>query len=580
MAEQIMDTVNNLALIETRSGRVSLKVRGADGTIKTLHSTYDPEAEAKSLVEAFQFDGKGMLIVLGLGLGYHLVELSRKYPGAEINVVEAQHEIYELSKEHCPEIDGGVKYLTGLSPDEALREIGKLQMKNGIKPLSVFTLNSAVSAFPDYYRPVLEALNKTVSVRLWDRLRYAKFKQDMQKVLLIDTGYFLVREAKQALVSLGHEVLLVPVKPDPPGKGGMKEGSDGDRIVSGLIEAIVKFKPDFILTMNHLGFDEDGVLTEFFRSIEIPVASWYVDSPKLIVEAFDKNVSPWMSLFLWDKSYMKDMEAMGFESVEYLPLGTDESLFKPMTAGKHKKKLDKYSCDIGFVGNSMVGPVKEWMEKVSPDFHPIVEKAAEHVACSAAMNRDIMKLILPEDREKIAGLSKKEKMDLDAAILWKGTLLYRLALINTLDGLDVHIHGDGSWRELLGDRIRLYPPLNYYKELPFLYNACRINFNATSRQMSEAVNQRVFDVPACGSFVLTDHQEVLNELFDVGKEIITYKDRDEIPELVKFYLKHPGERQKVALRGRGRVLKEHTYKHRLHGLIESMKQRYKCRGNS
>ncbi len=557
---------------------MTLKVMGADGALKTLHSTYDPEAEAKSLVEAFRFDGKGMLIVLGLGLGYHLAELSGKYPGAEIFVVEALPEIYELSKKHGPEINGDVQYLVGLMPDKALKEIAKLQMRDGIKPLSVFILNSSVSAFPDYYRPILDALNKTISVKLWDRLRYTKFKQNEQKVLLIDTGYFLVREAAKALESLGHRVLRVPIET----KG------NGNPVISLFVEAIVNFKPDFLLTMNHLGFDEDGVLTDFFRSIEMPLASWYVDSPRLIVHAFDKNVSPWMSLFLWDKSYMKDMEAMGFDSVKYLPLGTDESLFKPLTAGKHKKKLDNYSCDIGFVGNSMVEPVKEWMEKVGPDLHPIVEKAAEHVAYSATLRGDIMQIIPEAERDKITVLSRKEKMDLEAAVLWKATLIYRLSCVQMLKEFNVNIYGDNGWRLLINfplpsrerDRVRvglnkLSPPLNYYKELPFLYNACRLNFNATSRQMSEAVNQRVFDVPVCGSFLLTDHQEALHEMFDVGKEIIIYENRDEIPDLVSYYLKHPDERQKTALMGRERVLKEHTYKHRLKSLIESMKKRYK-----
>jgi spore maturation protein CgeB len=555
----------DLSIVTTKKGNRSLRVKTRDGSLKTLHSLYDPEAEAESMVDAFHFDGRGILVVLGLGLGYHVAELVRKYPQAEIIVIEAVPEIYEFAKEHGPGIDGEVGIITGFPPDDALRKITEHQIKKGMSPVSVFALSSAVSAFPNYYRPLLDALNKTISVKLWDRLRYEKFKPDKQKVLLIDTGYFLVREAEKALISLDHEVLRIPV--DTKG--------NGEPIISRFVEAVVDFKPDFMLTMNHLGFDEDGVLTEFFRSIEMPVASWYVDSPRLIVQAFDKNVSPWMSLFLWDKAYMKDMEAMGFESVEYLPLGTDESLFKPLTAGKHKKKLDKYSCDIGFVGNSMVGPVKEWMEKVAPDFHPMVEKAAEYLAHSATLHGDIMKVIPETEREKIASLTKKEKMNYEAAVLWKATLLYRLSCVQMLKEFNVSIYGDSAWKGLLREQsFRLFPPLNYYKELPFLYNACRINFNATSRQMSEAVNQRVFDVPACGTFILTDYQVSLEELFDVGREVITYRQKEEIPELVRFYLNNQSTRDDIARKGRERVLKEHTYRHRLDVLVRSMKERY------
>ena len=62
----------------------------------------------------------------------------------------------------------------------------------------------------------------------------------------------------------------------------------------------------------------------------------------------------------------------------------------------------------------------------------------------------------------------------------------------------------GSEAKIRDDKVDIYEPLNYYKDLPLLYNACKINFNATSLQMKEAVNQRVFDVPACGAFLLTD----------------------------------------------------------------------------
>ena len=88
----------------------------------------------------------------------------------------------------------------------------------------------------------------------------------------------------------------------------------------------------------------------------------------------------------------------------------------------------------------------------------------------------------------------------------------------------------------MNGKFRLGPQLNYYKELPFFYNACTVNFNATSIQMGKAVNQRVFDVPACGAFLLTDHQESVEGLFEVGKEVVTYKDRGEIADLARFYL--------------------------------------------
>jgi spore maturation protein CgeB len=123
-------------------------------------------------------------------------------------------------------------------------------------------------------------------------------------------------------------------------------------------------------------------------------------------------------------------------------------------------------------------------------------------------------------------------------------------------------------------RIGLRSFLHYYKELPYLYNASYINFNATSLQMNEAVNQRVFDVPACGAFLLTDHQKSIEALFEIGREVVTYESPDEIREKAAYYLKNPSVRERIAKKGRERVLREHTYRHRIERIVDVMRNKF------
>ena len=138
-------------------------------------------------------------------------------------------------------------------------------------------------------------------------------------------------------------------------------------------------------------------------------------------------------------------------------------------------------------------------------------------------------------------------MNLEAAVLWKTTQRYRLQCVEQLFGFDLQVHGDKGWKSLLNGKGRLCEPLNYYKELPVYYNRCRINFNATNLQMGSAVNQRVFDVPACGAFLLTDHQEALAEAFEIGKEVVCYSSQEEAAELIRHYLVHPEEAEAIAM---------------------------------
>ncbi|MDX1915693.1 MAG: glycosyltransferase [Methylophilus sp.] len=85
-----------------------------------------------------------------------------------------------------------------------------------------------------------------------------------------------------------------------------------------------------------------------------------------------------------------------------------------------------------------------------------------------------------------------------------------------------------------------------------------------------ALKLRDFDAPMSGSFYLTHNNSDLYQLFDVGKEIVTYESIDECVKLVKYYLDHEEEREEIAQAGRKRALNEHTWKLRFSQLFEQI----------
>ena len=214
------------------------------------------------------------------------------------------------------------------------------------------------------------------------------------------------------------------------------------------------------------------------------------------------------------------------------------------------------------------------MSRVGKGLHPLVNQLSEQPLQSRASFQDLLNKLDDKVRARIENLDTSARIDLEAAVLWKRTQRYRLRCIERLADFNTHIHGDDGWKELFDNHGNLRPSLAYYDELPLFYNLCKINFNATSYQMGAAVNQRVFDVPACGAFLLTDRQEALEDVFDVGREVIVFEDPEEIPDLVRFYLENPQKRQLIAASARERVLAEHTYQHRLHRIVEQMRSRY------
>jgi spore maturation protein CgeB len=84
----------------------------------------------------------------------------------------------------------------------------------------------------------------------------------------------------------------------------------------------------------------------------------------------------------------------------------------------------------------------------------------------------------------------------------------------------------------------------------------------------------VFDVPVSGSFLLTDYRRQMEELFDPQQETACFSDPEEIPDMIRYYLKYPEKREKMVRAARERILSEHTYEIRLQKLMRSMQKLY------
>ncbi len=89
-------------------------------------------------------------------------------------------------------------------------------------------------------------------------------------------------------------------------------------------------------------------------------------------------------------------------------------------------------------------------------------------------------------------------------------------------------------------------------------NLC-INNNITG---VENIKGRNFEVPGCGGFLLSGPARNLEEYFEIGKEVVFYKDPDDLVEKVRYYLEHEDEREAIAQAGYERVLRDHTYEKR------------------
>jgi len=142
----------------------------------------------------------------------------------------------------------------------------------------------------------------------------------------------------------------------------------------------------------------------------------------------------------------------------------------------------------------------------------------------------------------------------------------RAEIVSMLSDEGIKVIGGPEWQSFLCPE-QLFPPVNYLSELCPVYQKSRINLNISKFQLRSGVNQRIFDVPAAGSFVLTDQTSDLEQYFQPDEEVAVYGDAEEMKSKVKYYLNHEHERLSIINKARKRVLNEHTYTHRMKQLI-------------
>jgi hypothetical protein len=106
------------------------------------------------------------------------------------------------------------------------------------------------------------------------------------------------------------------------------------------------------------------------------------------------------------------------------------------------------------------------------------------------------------------------------------------------------------------------------QETSEIYSQSRIVFNTS---ISGGVTLRILEGAACGSMVLTDTRpEALGNLFQIGGELVTFANDDDLVAKVVYYLAHEPEREQIAQAGYRRVHAHHTYRHRAQAIVDAV----------
>jgi spore maturation protein CgeB len=84
------------------------------------------------------------------------------------------------------------------------------------------------------------------------------------------------------------------------------------------------------------------------------------------------------------------------------------------------------------------------------------------------------------------------------------------------------------------------------------------------------IRLRDFEVPMSGGFYMVEYMPELGEYFTYDKEIVGYKNKEDLLKKCLYYLQHEDEREAIRLAGYKRAITEHTWQRRFSELFKML----------
>ena len=284
----------------------------------------------------------------------------------------------------------------------------------------------------------------------------------------------------------------------------------GKRVGQFLIQAARDYRPDVVLVLKG-EILQPGVIAALKRVTGASVTAWWVDDPFALERQWGwRNPVQCLPLydrvFVFDHYYLGPLKERGVERASFLPCAADPTLYHPQAVAGSERSL--YEATVSLVGVHFESRGR------------------------------IVEGILHEPGLRIWGPG------------WASFLISQL--------------GEEGRHRFRGEE--LSPD-----QVSKVYAASAVNLNSHHAQSRwGGLNTRAFEICATGGFQLTDYIRGMEELLEPGREVAVYETPQQVPELVRRYLKDPEGRARIARAGHERVLAQHTYCHRMTVVLNSL----------
>jgi len=492
----------NVQVSTARSGDETLQIDG-----RYIHSSYSPRAESSKNVESAGIVPGTPVLVLGLGLGYHVEELLRATSGPLL-VVEPNESVAAAAVRRLeldqPDADR-CRFYINRSPAEIVNDPAFTEFVEQ-NPFT-FRLESAVRLDPTYYARIEKGMR-----------RQAREIPQQLRVFVVGPIYGgsvpVARYTAAAFRRLGHRVEFMDCSEYNETFESIKRTVKGTARTKKLESEFVSFISDLAVVRAgefgaHLVFAlaqaplHEGAIRRL-RSRGIVTAFWFVENYRLL--EYWRQMAPEYDFFftIQQDDFFEELESLGVENYACVPVGCDPETHRPVSLDPDESAV--YGADISFAG------------------------AAYH-------NRLVTFEALADQNFKLWGIGWAASTMLRPFIQKDGAPFTTDEMIKVFAGSKISLNLHSSAQSDCID-----PDPDFF-------------------------NPRMFELAASGAFQLVDNRAGLDQMFLPDEEIVTFTDAADLRRKVEYYLAHDDERREIAARARQRALRDHTYDRRLTDIL-------------
>lgn len=325
-------------LIEGRRGLPTLSVNGA-----LLHSKYDPEQEAQRLIESATLEPGRPVVVLGLGLGYHVAELLKR--GIEVAVIEPDPDVAALALRNGAAREGFNLWVGPL--EELRRDAGFAALAR--RAPQVFPHPPTARLHPG----TTEALNNLLAA---DTLRDRRFN-----IAVVGPMYGgsqpIAGYLQRAFASLGHNAVLIDNAMAWPlyqaataGESRQAAKQLGGMLAHFLSEwtyaRVAEFDPEICIVLAQAPVGD--AFPARLAKLGIVSAFWYVENWRHL--PYWQEVAPRYDAFfhIQPGEFESRLDAAGCRHHAFVQTGCDPDLHRPVALSEAEQA--EFGCDVSFAG--------------------------------------------------------------------------------------------------------------------------------------------------------------------------------------------------------------------------------------